>query len=124
MNSWIQVAMASAPGGSAGGSAGAPDSTSMIVNLLPLVLIFVLFYLLFILPQRKQQKQHQEILKNLKKGEEVVTSGGIYGTIVGFNERDNSVYLKLGENVKIEIQRASVSGLRKASNPSETAKLN
>ncbi len=118
MNNWMQVAMAGAPGGPAQG-AGAPDSTSMLVNLLPLILIFVLFYLLFIVPQRKQQKQHQELLKSLKKGDDVLTTGGIYGTIVGFNERDNTVYLKVAENIKIEIQRASIAGLRKATPTTE-----
>jgi len=84
------------------------------MSLLPLVLIFVLFYVLFIMPQRRQQKRHQEVLGALRKGDEVLTTGGVFGTISGVNERENTVYLKLGENMKIEIQRSAISGLRKA----------
>jgi preprotein translocase subunit YajC len=109
MNNWMQVAMAPSPR-----AAGAPaDPMSGFLSLLPLVLIFVLFYVLFIVPQRRQQKKHAEIMKTLKKGDEVVTNGGMFGTIVGFNEAENSVFLKMGENVKIEIQRAAIQGLRK-----------
>jgi preprotein translocase subunit YajC len=109
---WIQVAMATAPG--AGGAAAKPaDPTAQIMSLLPFVLIFVLFYVLFIVPQRKQQKEHQNLLKALKKGDEVTTSSGIFGTVLGFNERENTVYLKVAENVKVEIQRPAITGLRK-----------
>lgn len=109
---WIQVAMATSPGGGSA-PAGPADPTSQMLSLLPFVLIFVLFYVLFIVPQRKQQKEHQNLLKALKKGDEVSTTSGIFGVIVGFNERENSVYLKLAENVKIEIQRQAITGLRK-----------
>jgi len=120
MNTWMQVAMAASPGGgghaAAGGQAG---PMAGLTSLLPLILIFVLFYLLFIVPQRKQQKQHQELLKSLKKGDEVLTSSGIFGSILGFNEKDNTVYLKVAENVKIEVQRSAVSGLRRSPGPAK-----
>lgn len=110
MNNWMQMAMAGAPGG---GSAGAKaDPTAGFMSLLPLVLIFVLFYVLFIVPQRKQQKKHEELLKNLKKGDEVVTSGGILGTVTGVNEKENTVYIKVAENLKIEVQRSAIATLR------------
>ncbi len=112
MNTPIVMAMGSAPATSGTGAA-ASDPMAGIMSLLPLVIIFVLFYVLFIMPQRKQQKQHQELLKSLKKGDEVMTTGGMFATIVGFNETENTVFIKLGEN-KIEIQRTSIAGLRKA----------
>ncbi len=115
MEPWTLMAMATSPkssGGADGGAAAGPMSGFM--SLLPLVLIFVLFYVLFIMPQRKQQKRQQELLKALRKGDEVLTTGGVFGTIHGFNERENTVYLKLGENMKIEIQRSAISGLRKS----------
>ncbi|MBN1595531.1 preprotein translocase subunit YajC [candidate division FCPU426 bacterium] len=91
-----------------------------IMSLMPLVLIFVLFYVLFIMPQRRQQKKHAELLKTLKKGDEIVTSGGMFGIITGFNERENTVFLKLGENAKIEMQRSSITGLRKSASLAES----
>lgn len=111
MENLTLMAMATTPGGGAKGEGGSPASGFM--SLLPLVLIFVLFYVLFIMPQRKQQKRHQELLGTLRKGDEVLTTGGVFGTIHGFNEKENTVYLKLGENMKIEIQRSAISGLRK-----------
>jgi preprotein translocase subunit YajC len=117
---WLMAMGTIAPSGSGGsGKAGAADPAAGFMSLLPLLLIFVLFYVLFIVPQRRQQKKHDELLKTLHKGDEVVTSGGMFGTITGFNERENTVYLKLGEGLKIEIQRQSISGLRKAT-PAET----
>jgi preprotein translocase subunit YajC len=110
-NQFMQFAMAGAPGGATSG--GAADPMAGLMSLLPLVLIFVLFYVLFIIPQRRQQKEHQAVLKNLKKGDQIVTTGGIFGSIIGFSEQDSIVQLKLGENVKIEIQRSAIAGLRK-----------
>jgi preprotein translocase subunit YajC len=106
------MAMASSPQTGAA-AAGRPSSDLMSGLILPALLILALFYIMFILPQRKQQKQHETLIKSLKKGDEVITTGGIFATVVGFNERENTVYLKLGENVKIEVQRSSISGLRK-----------
>ncbi len=119
MDNLIQYTMAPSPNksGAEGGEGG--GSGAGLMSLMPLVLIFILFYVLFILPQRKQQKKHKETLGLLKKGDEVVTSGGMFGTIVGFNERENTLYLKMAENVKIEIQRSSISGLRQTNTPEQ-----
>lgn len=119
MENLMQFAMSAAPNSGAGSSGGAANSASGLMSLMPLVLIFVLFYVLFILPQRKKQKQQLELLKTLKKGDEVMTTGGMFGTISGFNDRENTVYLKMGEGVKIEIQRNSISGLRASSTASQ-----
>ncbi|NBO65962.1 MAG: preprotein translocase subunit YajC [Acidobacteria bacterium] len=82
--------------------------------LLPMVLIFVLFYFMIILPQRKRQKAIDEMLNNLKPGDRVVTSGGVYGSIVGIREDKRTVQLRISENpvVRIEIARSSISGLQ------------
>jgi preprotein translocase subunit YajC len=113
MQTNMMMAMGMMPGGAPRAAGAAADPMAGMMSLLPLVLIFVLFYVLFIMPQRKQQKQHQALLQALKKGDEVVTTGGIFGNIVGFNESDNTVFLKLGDNVKIEVQRSAIAGLRK-----------
>ncbi|MFH1269634.1 MAG: preprotein translocase subunit YajC, partial [Candidatus Omnitrophota bacterium] len=72
-----------------------------IANLFPLILIFVVFYFLLIRPQKAKEKEHQKMLTNLNKNDDVVTSGGIHGTIV--NVKDKTVTLRIDDNVKIEI---------------------
>jgi len=83
-----------------GGGAG-------LIGLWPIILIFVIFYFLLIRPQQKRQKEHQKMLESLRKGDRVVTSGGIYGTVVGVKE--NVVVLKIAENVKVEFAKSAVS---------------
>ena len=79
-----------------------------------MVLIFVLFYFMIIMPQRKRQKAVEEMLNNLKMGDRVVTTGGVYGTIVSLREDKRTVQLKISENpvVRIEIARNSIAGLQ------------
>lgn len=85
-----------------------------LLNLMPIVLIFVVFYFLLIRPQKKSQDEHKKMVANLKKNDEVITSGGMHGTIA--NVKDNSVTLKVDDNVKIEVQRSSITTIkRKAS---------
>lgn len=79
------------PGGGAGG----------FLSLIPLLLIFVIFYFLLIRPQQKKQREQREMLKGLKTGDQIVTVGGIYGTIVAIDE--TKVRLKIAENVKIDL---------------------
>lgn len=81
-----------------------------IISFLPLVLILGIFYLIVFLPARRRQKKLQEMISNLKAGDKVVTSGGIYGTIVGF--KDDRIQLRVAENVKIELSRNAVTALQ------------
>ncbi|HWN81801.1 MAG TPA: preprotein translocase subunit YajC [Candidatus Udaeobacter sp.] len=97
------VGWAQAPGGAA-----APPS--FLIQLVPFFLIFVIFYFLLIRPQAKRQREHATMLASLKKGDEVVTQGGIYGTVVG--TRDDVVVLKIADEVKIEVAKTAVSSLR------------
>ena len=93
--------------------AQAAPSGNMLVSFLPLILMFVIFYVLLIRPQQKKQKEHEVMLKNLKKGDKVVTSGGIIGNVIGVS--DDKIVRKVGEDeVKLEFERASVSGLIKS----------
>ena len=82
-----------------------------LMNMLPLVFLFAIMYFMIIRPQQKKQKQHQALINNLKKNDEVVTSGGIHGTIV--NVKDRTFVLRVDENVKIEVDRGAVSYLTK-----------
>ena len=79
--------------------------------LIPIILIYVIFYFVLIKPQKKEQKERRAMLDNLKKNDEVVTGGGIHGTIV--NVKDKTFMLRVDDNVKIEIDKSSVSYLKK-----------
>ena len=88
-----------------------PGQANPILAFMPLILMFVLFYLLLIRPQQKRQKVHDDMLKSLKKGDQVVTSGGMLGTIVGIH--DEKVVLRVGDgDTKIEFLKSAVSEKR------------
>jgi preprotein translocase subunit YajC len=76
------------------------------LSFLPLILIFVVFYFLLILPQQRKQKQHQKLLEALKKGDRVITSSGIHGTIASIKER--TVMLVIADGVKVEVEKGHV----------------
>jgi preprotein translocase subunit YajC len=86
-----------------------PQQPNMLVSLLPFIVIFVIFYLLLVLPAKKKQKKHQEMIESLKPGAKVITSGGIYGTIMGVKER--TFELKVAANVKIEISKTAIAAV-------------
>ena len=78
-----------------------------IVNLIPLILIFVIFYFLLIKPQKAREKQHRKMVDSLNRNDEVVTSGGIHGTVLNVKER--SVILRVDDNVKIDIEKSCIA---------------
>ena len=80
-----------------------------LMNLAPIVAIFVIFYFLLIRPQQKQQKEHAAMLKNLKNGDKILTTGGLYGAIVGFKGEDLEV--QFSQTVRLTVARSAVSCL-------------
>ena len=102
-------AMAGQPGGGAGGSQG---PAAMIQSFLPLILIFVIFYFLLIRPQSKKAKEHKQMLENLKKGDKVMTNGGIYGLIEDIDADNATIKIGVGSDVKIKVNRGYIAGLR------------
>ncbi|HXG52139.1 MAG TPA: preprotein translocase subunit YajC [candidate division Zixibacteria bacterium] len=90
-------------------SAPAVDGPSPLLNFLPLVLVFVIFYFLLIRPQQKKAREHQEMLKKLKKNDEVMTSGGIYGKVTALAE--NVVTLEVAPNVRIRVHRPQIAAV-------------
>ena len=88
-----------------------PSSASpfqgFLFQMVPFIAIFAIFYLLLIRPARVKQKRHQEMLQNLGNGDRILTSGGIFGTIVGISAE--IVQLRIADKVKIEIQKSSIS---------------
>ncbi len=82
---------------------------SPLAGMIPVLLMVLIFYFLLIAPVRRRQKQHDEMLRALKPGDKVVTSGGIFGTVVGI--QDDRVRLKIADQVKIDVTKESISGL-------------
>lgn len=82
------------------------QQSNFLVGLLPIILIFVVIYLLFFLPQQRQQKKHQSLLQSLRKGDRVVTSGGIHGTIT--NIKEYTVTIRVDEKAQIEVEKKSI----------------
>ena len=92
-------------------------SASGIVQFIPLILIFVIFYFFLIRPQQKKVKEHKLMVENLKRGDQVVTSGGIVGTIERVMENDRAEII-IGDETKVEIVRSTgVQGLVKTQEP-------
>lgn len=110
----IDIAYAAgAPPGGAGGPFG------QISTFLPLILMFAVFYFLLIRPQQKRKRETQEMLSNLKKGDRVLTTGGIYGTVVQLS--GNTVLLKIADQVKVEIARGHITGIVKAGGEADSS---
>lgn len=86
-----------------------PAGGSFLTALVPFILVFVIFYVLIILPQRKKQKKHLTMVENLKPGDRVITSGGIYGTVMGVQK--DRIELKIAANVKIDITKNAVAAI-------------
>ena len=74
---------------------------------MPIIILFVIFYFILIRPQQKKQKELQRMIEALRKGDKVLTNGGIFGTVVGF--KDNVLVLKIADEVKVEILKTAIS---------------
>ncbi len=83
----------------------------MFMSLLPLVLVFAIFYFLLIRPQQTKMKQHRTMLENLKKGDQVVTAGGIVGKIAKIEPSDNQLLVEIAPNVQVKVIRQTVADL-------------
>ncbi len=103
---FIGLAHAMGPGGG-GGAEGAQGGG--FAALVPIILMFVIFYFLLIRPQQKKAKAHQEMVNNLKKGDRIITSGGIYGRITNIDDQNATV--EIADKVRIKITRGSVGSL-------------
>lgn len=106
----IQTVRSSAFAQAQSGAAQEGGPAQTFSFFLPLLLVFGIFYFLIIRPQQKQAKQHQAMLKNIEKGNQVVTVGGIHGKVVGVAE--NILTLEIADNVKIKVERSGVQSLK------------
>ena len=86
------------------------DIQQIVLQFWPIILMIVIFYFLLYRPQRKEQKKRADMLESLKKGDRIVTSGGLYGTITSFSDKKISV--KIADKVEVDIARSAISGLQ------------
>ena len=80
---------------------------SLLASLLPLIILFVIFYLLVILPQQRQAKKHKEMVESLKKGDKIVTTGGIIGEVV--RNEPNNLVIRIAKDVEVRIDKSAVA---------------
>jgi len=91
-------------------------STDMITSLLPFILIFVIMYFLILRPQQKRVKQHSEMVKNVRKGDTVITSGGLVGRVTKVVD-DDQIEVEVAEGVRVRQMRSMVSEVRAKGEP-------
>ncbi|MBW2408402.1 MAG: preprotein translocase subunit YajC, partial [Deltaproteobacteria bacterium] len=107
------IILALGAGGAEGGGGG----------FQPLILMgamFAIFYFLLIRPQQKKTKEHRQMLSNLRKGDRIVTSGGIHGRITGMDE--TTLTVQIAEKVRVKVSRANVAGLLTSASQAQTPK--
>jgi preprotein translocase subunit YajC len=94
------------------------DASSMVMQLLPFALVFVIFYFLLIRPQQKKVKDHNELVKNLRRGDTVVTSGGLVGKVTKVVD-DEQVEVEISDGVRVRQMRQMISGVRTKGEPAK-----
>jgi len=83
------------------------------IQLVPLLLIFVVFYFFLIRPQQKKQKEREKVLESLKRGDKIVTIGGLHGTVAGLDAEKKTVLVQLGDNLKVTFDRSAIASTEK-----------
>ncbi len=104
----LAFAMGSAPGGAAGGAGGGMAAFQQII---PLVFMFAIFYFLLIRPQQKKAKEHKALLEAMKKGDNVITAGGVHGKVSAVE--NDIVTLEVANNVNIKITKSYIAAIKK-----------
>ncbi|OGX46398.1 MAG: preprotein translocase subunit YajC [Omnitrophica WOR_2 bacterium RIFOXYA2_FULL_45_12] len=89
------------------------QAVNPILQMFPLLLVFIIFYFMLIRPQQKKEKERLNMLKNIKKNDEVVTSGGIHAVVL--NVKDRTATLRVDDNVKIEVDKDAIARVEKVS---------
>ncbi len=108
------IAYAMGQGGAGGGAGGG------FTAFVPLILMFVIFYFLLIRPQQKKTKEHRQMVENLKKGDRIVTTGGIHGRITGMS--DTTLTVEISDKVRVKVGRGNVSALLQPGSAHQAAK--
>lgn len=104
----LAFAMGGAPGGAAGGAGGGMAAFQQVI---PLVFMFAIFYFLLIRPQQKKAKEHKALLESMKKGDNVITAGGVHGKVAAVE--NDLVTLEIANNVNIKITKSYIAAIKK-----------
>ena len=102
------------------GQGGAGEGAGGFAGFIPLILMFVIFYFLLIRPQQKKSKDHRTMIGSLKKGDRIITSGGIHGRITGMDE--TTLTVEIADKVRVKVARGNVSGLSQPATQSQPDK--
>ena len=86
---------------------GSSDPMGGLMGMAPFLLIIVVFYFFILRPQQKRQKERQKLLESVKKGDKIITAGGVHGTIEGIE--DKTILVKVAENVKVKMEKSSIA---------------
>jgi len=98
--------------------AGAGDGGNLLINFAPFILIFVIFYFLIIRPQQKKQKEHRSMLAALRRGDNIVTAGGIVGKVSKVID-DNEVEIEVAKDIRIRVMRSFIQDVRSKGEPAK-----
>src|SRR5438132_6048886 len=99
-------------------AAAGGEANSMLMTLLPLALIFVIMYFLILRPQQKKMKDHQELVKNIRRGDTVVTNGGLVGKVTKVVD-DDQIEFEISDGVRVRQMRQMISGVRAKGEPAK-----
>ena len=92
-----------------------------LVSFMPLILMFVIFYFLLIRPQQKKQKDHRQMVSNLRNGDRIITTGGIHGRIISAS--DNILTIEVADKVRVKLNRDNVGSMVQSSSEAQPAKI-
>ena len=104
------ITPAFAQGAGAGG-------TDMLIQFVPIVLVFVIMWFLILRPQQRRVKQHQEMVKNVRRGDTVVTSGGILGKVSKVTDDASDIEIEIADNVRVKVVRSMIADVRAKGEP-------
>ena len=96
---------------------GAPGGLDTYLQFVPFVLIFVIMYFLILRPQQKRARAHQDMIKNVRRGDTVVTSGGILGRVAKVTDDASEIEVEIAENVRVKVLRTMISEVRAKGEP-------
>lgn len=97
----------------------APGGADMLIQFAPFILIFVIMYFLILRPQQRRAKEHREMIKNVRRGDTVVTSGGVIAKVSKVTD-DNEIQIEIAENVRVRLSRAMIAEVRSKGEPVKT----
>ena len=88
-----------------------PGGVEGLTSLVPMLLIFVVFYFLLIRPQEKKRKQQEQLVSGVKKGEEVLTNAGFFGTVTKINDSDNTIMVCIAKDIEVKVLKNSIADI-------------